>query len=114
MIHYNKLIRDNVPELMQKKDKKIQYHAAGSEQEFWSVLMRKLQEEMNEFEKEPTMEQYIDILDVIDEIARAKNFDLKELKALREQKNIEQGGFEKRWVLDESPEEIGHRQEQGI
>jgi predicted house-cleaning noncanonical NTP pyrophosphatase (MazG superfamily) len=114
MIHYNRLIRDNVPEMVKRKGKKIEYHQAAVDEEYWYVLLAKLQEESNEFAKDSSMEQLGDIIDVIDAIIAFKKFDLKELRALRENKNNELGGFEKRWVLEKSEEEIGERQEQPI
>jgi predicted house-cleaning noncanonical NTP pyrophosphatase (MazG superfamily) len=114
MIHYNKLIRDNIPEQLQKQGKKISYHQAQDEKEVWYLLMSKIQEELNEFNAKPTIDTYVDILDVVDEIARVKKFDLQEVKARREQKFSELGAFEKHWVVEASEVPLGERQEQGI
>jgi predicted house-cleaning noncanonical NTP pyrophosphatase (MazG superfamily) len=114
MIHYNKLIRDNVPEIEEKKGKKIVYHAATTDEEYWRALMQKLQEEIDEFGQRPEPDRFTDILDILDAVIEFKKFDEKELQALRENKNSQMGGFSRHWILDQSEEEIGQRQEQGI
>jgi hypothetical protein len=43
-----------------------------------------------------------------------KQFDHEEVMAIKKNKKIELGGFEKRMVLEESEKEVGHRQEQTI
>ncbi len=111
-LHYNKLIRDNVPEHFAKRGKKISYHQAKSDDEYWHKLKEKLQEELNEFARKEDMDTLVDVLEVIDAIALFKRFDRKEMNAIKENKAIEFGRFMKRHVLDQSHEEFGHPQEQ--
>jgi predicted house-cleaning noncanonical NTP pyrophosphatase (MazG superfamily) len=114
MIHYNKLIRDKVPEVAKKKGMKISYRTADADEEYWFLLKTKLQEEVNEFGERADMESLIDILDVIDAIIDLKKFDRRELGAVRENKAIEYGKFTERLVLEGSDQEIGHDQNQLI
>jgi predicted house-cleaning noncanonical NTP pyrophosphatase (MazG superfamily) len=114
MIHYNKLIRDNMPQIMQQKGTKIVYHEAEADGEYWAALMRKFQEEITEFEQAPSVDQVADILDVLEAVIDFKKMDKKELQALRKDKQNTFGGFTKGWILEQSEEEVGERQYQGI
>jgi predicted house-cleaning noncanonical NTP pyrophosphatase (MazG superfamily) len=107
MNHYNKLIRDKIPEKAQSAGKKLTYHAAVAEEEFWYLLKSKLQEEITEFLNDQSQEQFADILDVLDAIGTFKKFDPEEVQVIRQNKKIELGGFEKKWVLEQSEESMG-------
>ncbi|MES2436664.1 MAG: nucleoside triphosphate pyrophosphohydrolase [Patescibacteria group bacterium] len=100
-LHYNKLVRDNVPNLARQQGEKVSVHYA-SDEEFWLKLKQKLQEEINEFAKLETMDSLADVLEVIDAICEFKKFDVRELNAVRENKAIEHGTFTKRVILDET------------
>ncbi len=114
MIHYNKLIRDNVPYIMQRQGKNMKYHEAEADEEYWMLLLRKLQEEIDEFNANQTVEIFGDVLDVLDAIVDFKKFDRKELGAIRENNRETLGGYQKGWVVEESEVEMGQSQEQGI
>jgi predicted house-cleaning noncanonical NTP pyrophosphatase (MazG superfamily) len=105
--HYNKLIRDNIPEILSKKGKKVVVHRAVTDEEYWHKLKEKLQEEINEFGQKEDIETLADVYEVLDAMCDLKNFDRKELEAMRENKNIEFGKFNERLVLNESDEEVG-------
>jgi predicted house-cleaning noncanonical NTP pyrophosphatase (MazG superfamily) len=113
MIHYNKLIRDKVPDIKAQQKEKITFHVA-EEKEYWHKLLEKLQEEINEFGEKGDMESFGDILEVLEAMRDFKQFDHEEVMAIKKNKKIELGGFEKRMVLEESEKEVGHRQEQTI
>jgi predicted house-cleaning noncanonical NTP pyrophosphatase (MazG superfamily) len=100
-LHYNKLVRDKVPQLAQRQGEKVAVHYA-SDEEYWLKLKQKLQEEINEFAKLETMDSLADVLEVIDAICDFKKFDVKELDAVRENKAIEHGKFTKRVILDDA------------
>lgn len=107
MLHYNKLIRDKIPDRELKEGKQITYHAASTDEEVWFMLRTKLQEEIAEFGDDATMEQIADVWDVLEAIMKFKKFDEKEVNAIRENKRIELGGFDKHWVLELSEESMG-------
>ncbi len=114
MHHYNKLIRDKMPEIAKKQGKNISVRKAQSDEEIWFLLKNKLQEEVTELGQEDTIESITDILDVIDEIIYFKKFDPKMLNAFRDNKLMEKGGFTERLVLEASDTEIGNKQDQLI
>lgn len=107
--HYNKLIRDNIPDIEEKKGNVIVAHRADSDQEYWGKLKEKLQEDINFFGEQETMEHLIEIIEVLDAIIEFKKFDIDELKAIKENKRIELGRFNKRIILEQSDKELGHQ-----
>lgn len=112
MIHYNKLVRDKIPEIKAREKKKIEYHEARTDEEYWHKLKEKLQEEIDEFGKRGDIGSFGDVLEVLEAVRDFKKFDHEVLTALKKDKKKSQGGFEKRIVLQQSEDEIGERQEQ--
>ena|SRR3990167_5099855 len=98
---YNKLVRDNVPDIIRKKGETAITHIAD-DKEYREKLKEKLEEEVKEFTKDETIGEIADILEVIDAICEYKKFNAKELHAVKEKKAHERGKFEKRIILDES------------
>lgn len=98
---YNKLVRDKIPEYIRKKGGTSITHVAD-EIEYWEKLKEKLLEEIEEFKKDESVEEFADLLEVIDAIADYKGFDRKEVDRIREKKAEERGKFKDRIILDES------------
>ncbi len=98
---YDKLVRDMIPEYIRKKGGTPAYHVAG-EEEYWEKLKEKLSEEAEEFKKDGSIEEFADLLEVIDAIADYKRFERGEVEKVREKKAEERGKFAKRIILDES------------
>ncbi len=98
---YDKLIRDNISEIMKDKGVKHTFHVAD-ETEYSSKLKEKLIEEVNEYLESENLEEIADIQEVIDAICVNKNFDKNELVRIKAEKRTEKGGFDKRIILDET------------
>ncbi len=98
---YNKLVRDEIPEVIKKKGGTPVTHIAD-EAEYWAKLKEKLLEEMEEFSKDESAEEFADLLEVIAAIADYKEFDPDEVAKIRAKKAEERGVFKKRIILDES------------
>lgn len=98
---YNKLVRDKIPEYIRKKGGNPITHIAD-DAEYWQKLKEKLIEEMEEFKKDESMEEFADLLEVIDAIADYKKFDRNEVEKMREEKAKERGRFKDKIILDES------------
>ena len=101
MKKYNKLIRDKIPEIINKRGGKAVVHKANS-QEYWKKLKEKLLEEVKEFFKNETIEELADILEVVEAIRVFKKFDNKKVLDVKRKKLKERGGFRKRIILEES------------
>lgn len=97
---YDKLVRNNIPEIIKNKGKIPIIHIAGGK-EFEEKLNEKLREEASEFIKNSTEEELADILEVISAIIDAKNFNKDKIEELRIKKAEERGSFSKRIILDE-------------
>lgn len=98
---YDKLVRDNIPEIIRQKGTEPVIHVA-SEEEYWNKLKGKLSEEVSEFQEAETPEEMADILEVIDAIMKFKGFNREDIEAIKKKKAEERGGFENRIILDES------------
>ena len=99
-----KLVRDKIPEIIEKASKKPITHIAD-ESEYWDKLKLKLQEEVDEVleadSPEEVKEELADILEVINAICDFKNIDKKDLESLRIKKAEERGGFKDKIILDD-------------
>jgi predicted house-cleaning noncanonical NTP pyrophosphatase (MazG superfamily) len=94
---YNKLIRDKIPEIIFNQGKKAKV-AIANEIEYSAHLKKKLQEEVEEYLETPCVEELADIQEVILSIAEANGWDTL-LEEQRIAKNINRGGFSKRYIL---------------
>lgn len=94
---YNKLVRDNIPEIIQENGKKCKYRIADHA-EYYEKLMDKLQEEVQEFLANPSVEELADVQEVVDSIASCNAWDVygAGLKKYRMK-----GSFYNRYILEE-------------
>mgnify|MGYP001587281688 FL=1 len=98
---YNKLVRDKIPEIIRKKGEECKTRIA-EDKEYWQKLKEKLQEEIEEFQKDESIEEIADILEVLEAIAEYKKFDREEIDRIKTKKSEERGKFKDRIILDES------------
>lgn len=97
---HDKLVRDKIPEIIQKGGKKPVTHIAG-EVEYAQRLREKLKEESTEFYVSGKDEELADVLEVVHAICDVKGMSMQELEGLRKKKADERGSFSKRIILDE-------------
>lgn len=93
-----KLIRDRVPEIMEKDGKVAKTHVA-SDDEFRHLLVMKLIEEAHEFKLKPSVDELGDVLEVIHALSEQYGGFVK-VDDARIRKSAERGNFSKRIVLD--------------
>jgi len=98
---YNKLVRDKIPEYIKSKGGTPITHIAD-EAEYWRKLKEKLLEEIKEFENNESVEEFADIIEVLDAFSDYKGFDKVEVERIKEKKAKERGRFKGRIILDES------------
>ncbi len=96
---YNKLVRDNIPEIIRSRGEEPVTHIAD-DVEYWRRLKEKLREEVEEFLNDETEEELADIFEVIDALIEHKGFRREEIELLQSQKAEKRGKFESRIVLD--------------
>src|SRR5262245_30626771 len=101
MKKYNKLIRDRIPEIIERKGEKFVTHIANDE-EYRKHVLEKLAEEVKEYSEESALDEMADILEVIYTIIEFKKINREELEDIRQKKKDDRGGFSKRIILDET------------
>ncbi|MBU2101158.1 nucleoside triphosphate pyrophosphohydrolase [Patescibacteria group bacterium] len=93
---YNKLVRDKIPEILDKKGIPYEKRIA-TDDEYLAELILKLKEEVNEFIEAKNTEELADILEVIEALKQLPDY--FGVEDVRLQKKNERGGFDKRLIL---------------
>jgi len=96
---YNKLVRDKIPEIIEKDGKSCKTHIL-SDEEYLLALKDKLFEEMKEFSDEMDIKELADIQEIVNAIVKAKGHTQKEFDEIRQIKAAKNGGFEKKIFLE--------------
>lgn len=99
MKKYDKLVRDNIPEIIHKNGKSVQFRSLSAS-EFSEYLHRKLDEEVAEFHETPSLEELADITEVIYALAETHGYSVFDLGRMRRRKLFEKGGYVKRICLE--------------
>lgn len=94
-----KLVRDKIPEILEKEGKKFKLRIVQGEEKL-KYLIEKLKEEINEFEKSKSIEEIVDMLEVIESIVKELNYTIDQVIKLKEVKRNERGGFDKGYVIE--------------
>lgn len=100
VIVYNKLVRDRIPEIIEKSGKTCMTRILDDE-EYIKMLDTKLDEELTEYHKDQNIEELADLLEVIRACAVARGYTVQELEDVRCQKADERGAFSDRIMLIE-------------
>ncbi len=98
MIHYNKLVRDKIPEIIRAQGEEPVVRAMD-DAEYIAALEAKLTEECGEYLESKQSEELADILEVIYALAKARGCIAEELTEIYRRKHAERGGFERKIFL---------------
>ena len=104
---HNKLVRDNIPDIIIASGKLIKTHKA-SNGEYLEHLYLKLIEELMEFRSNPSDEEMADIYEVLQALEIYHNLDGDDIKKEQFSKRAIKGGFLNGIIL----EEIENKQDQ--
>jgi predicted house-cleaning noncanonical NTP pyrophosphatase (MazG superfamily) len=96
MESYNKLVRDKIPEILDRKGVAYEKRIASIE-EYIQELRKKLIEEAEEFNAAGDPEELADVLEVIEALRQLPEY--KDVETLRLKKREERGGFVERIIL---------------
>lgn len=102
-IKYNKLIRDNIPEIIAKTSKSFKVQEMNNK-EYISKLKEKLIEEakeVNSVNKKEIVCELADVLEIVDAIEKYYSIDHKKVIEKKKQKAKSNGKFDKRLLLKE-------------
>ena len=100
-ITYNKLVRDRIPEIIEKSGNKCVIEIL-SDEKYIEMLDKKLTEELAEYHKDKNIEELADLLEVIYACAQARGFSLEELENVRATKADKRGAFKDKIFLKET------------
>jgi len=96
MTHYEKLVRDRIPEILDKKEISYEKRIASPE-EYRTELTKKLTEEASEFAEAGTLEEFADVLEVVEALKNLPEY--QNVEKIRLEKLQERGGFSKKIIL---------------
>lgn len=96
---HNKLVRDRIPEIIEKNGQKCRTRTLA-EAEYARELRKKLREEVAEYEKDGGLEELADIMEVVLALSRIEGGNPDELENVRRKKAGERGAFEDRIFLE--------------
>ena len=99
MEQYNKLVRDNIPKIIESKGAICKTRIL-SDIQYIQAIDKKLDEELAEYHHDKNIEELADILEVIYAATKARGFTLEELETVRAEKAKTRGSFEKRIFLE--------------
>ncbi|MCR5768207.1 MAG: nucleoside triphosphate pyrophosphohydrolase [Lachnospiraceae bacterium] len=99
VITYNKLVRDRIPEIIEKEGKTCDTRILDDE-EYIRMIDAKLDEELAEYHKDQNLEELADLLEVLYAATKARGYSLEDLESCRAQKAEKRGAFEKKILLE--------------
>ncbi|WP_404354871.1 nucleoside triphosphate pyrophosphohydrolase [Cytobacillus firmus] len=105
---YNKLVRDGIPEIIEKTGKKFSTRILD-DNEYIKELKKKSFEELQEYvetnNKEDAIEELADVLEIIHALAEYHGASIEEVEEIRKQKAEKRGGFKEKIFLIEVEDE---------
>lgn len=105
---YNKLVRDRIPEIIEKTGKRFTTRIL-SDKEYIEELRKKTYEELDEYmnttDKESTIEELADVLEILHALSEAHGSSIDEVETIRKEKAEKRGGFKEKIFLIEVEDE---------
>jgi predicted house-cleaning noncanonical NTP pyrophosphatase (MazG superfamily) len=99
MIKYDKLVRDNVPKIIEEKGEFCKFHIA-TEDEYKTKLHEKLLEEIHELLENPSANEFVDVQDVLECVRKLHNIKQIDIRNTGIEKRCHNGKFDKKIILD--------------
>lgn len=95
---FNKLVRDNIPDIC-KSNGQIPKYEMLDDKKYKIELKKKLKEETREFLYSDNIEELADIVEVVEALAHANGSSFDEVMRIKEEKAVKNGKFEKKLYL---------------
>ena len=102
-IKYNKLIRDKIPELIERENKQAKIEKVKGKK-LIELLNKKLDEELEEYKESGNIEELADLVEVIYELVENQGITIKNFEDIRKFKAEEKGSFKEGILLLEVSE----------
>ena len=97
---YHKLVRDRIPEIIEKQGKTCVTEVL-SQDAYIRMVDEKLNEEVAEYQESKSLEELADLLEVMEAAVIARGYTWEELLQVRDEKRQKRGGFQDRILLKE-------------
>lgn len=97
-IIYDKLVRDKIPEIIEKSGKQCKTEIL-SDEKYLEMIDKKLNEELAEYHEDQNIEELADLLEVIYAATKARGYSIEDLEKVRVKKVEKRGGFDKKILL---------------
>ena len=96
---FDKLVRDNIPGIIEENGEDPKVHIADDD-EYSDRLIEKLDEEVAEYRESRELDELADIVEVIHAIRKDRGLTIEELQKRRTQKAERRGRFDEGIVLE--------------
>ena len=103
---YNKLVRDKIPEEINKIEGRKTNYKILDEEEYQKELDKKLFEEAHEFVEEHSIEELADLMEVINAEIKVRNINYEDIEEVRKIKAEKKGKFENKIYLNYVEQDI--------
>ncbi|MEC5425307.1 nucleoside triphosphate pyrophosphohydrolase [Virgibacillus sp. C22-A2] len=101
---YNKLVRDRIPEIIEKSGKELKTETLDHDR-YILELKKKLNEEVEEYQTASTnadaLEELADVLELMNALIRIHGSSVEEVEKIRADKAAKRGGFDEKIFLIE-------------
>jgi len=104
MIPYKKLVRGNIPNTILASGRTASTRILGNE-EYFQELIKKLYEEISEYQESLSVEEIADILEVLYAIIQHQGFTKDYVEEIRMKKRKLKGGFDAQIYLESVSED---------
>lgn len=102
---YNKLVRDNIPKLIEESGRQSTYKVLKDDHEYHEALIDKIVEEIEDFRQNNKEEEIADIYEALDSLVKLNDFEPMHIDYLRLIKREQRGSFNDRIFLIDVEEE---------
>lgn len=109
---YNKLVRDKIPENIDKIEGRKSNYKILEDKEYIEELDKKIFEEAHEFVEEHSVEELADLMEIIYTIMKINNISINDVENARKIKKDKKGGFNNKiYLIDVEQNQIDEREE---
>lgn len=102
-IYYNKLVRDNIPNIIKSKHEQCEVRQITDVQEFQQELFKKIKEEAASLSmtrtKEEFLSEYTDLMVVLDTIIEQLEISPDDIQQIRNENLLRKGGYKHQYFL---------------
>jgi predicted house-cleaning noncanonical NTP pyrophosphatase (MazG superfamily) len=111
-VYYNKLIRDNIPDIIQSKREHCEVRRIIDVQEFQQELFKKIKEEATSLSMSRTkadfLEEYADLMTVLETVAELLDIKAEEIATVRSENLLRKGKYKHQLFLQWS-DDLGYK-----